>query len=75
MNRCVAQGMDLGDISRLKDAEKDIRTLQNDLKILKDKEQLKKEKLDEIFEFHRLVEEVSFIFISVKISKFERKFS
>ena len=60
MNRCIAEGLsDVEDSNKIKDAEKDIKTLRKAMDTLTQTKTTKRQKLDDILSFHQLVEEVS----------------
>ena len=60
MNRCISEGLsDVEDSNKIKDAEKDVKTLKKAMDTLTQIKTAKKDKLDDILSFHQLVEEVS----------------
>ena len=70
MNRCVSEGLsDVEDSNKVKDAEKDVKTLKKAMDTLTQIKTTKKDKLDDILSFHQLVEEVSCFSISFRVFK------
>ena len=67
--RCISEGLiEVEDSNKTKEAEKDAKVLKKALETLMETKTRKKEKLDEILSFHRLVEEVCFCLISLSLS-------
>ncbi|KAL5264735.1 hypothetical protein ACHWQZ_G005720 [Mnemiopsis leidyi] len=65
VNRCIAEGLsDVEDSNKIKDAEKDIKTLRKAMDTLTQTKTTKKQKLDDILSFHQLVEECMSWFFS-----------
>ena len=67
--RCISEGLsEVEDSNKTKEAEKDAKVLKKALETLTETKTKKKEKLDKILSFHRLVEEVCFCLISLSLN-------
>jgi len=67
VGRCASEGASLDDVSRVRDAEKDIRKLQKEADKLSGMRKEREERFNDILTFHQLVEEVQDLALQLPI--------